>query len=252
MDRKLVMPVLTVGQTEISYDLRRSETAKRARLTITPERVEVVVPASATDDEIAGVLHRRRGWLTSETKRMRDQLASGNAIYRFVSGAKIPYRGRLMRLRVVTTDDLVVNVSYRNGFVVECPRILAQTSRDVMIEGALRLWFKKRLREDVAAMIRRHGDPNGLKPKRFEIRDQKHLWGSCGQNSVIYLNWHLIFAPKTVLEYAVVHELCHLQHRNHGKGFWGLVGSLLPDWEIRKSWLDHNEHFLSLRRIEPE
>jgi predicted metal-dependent hydrolase len=53
------------------------------------------------------------------------------------------------------------------------------------------------------------------------IKDQKHVWGSCGPDRIVNLNWHLIFAPKTVLEYAVVHELCHLRHRNHDRSFWG-------------------------------
>jgi predicted metal-dependent hydrolase len=62
----------------------------------------------------------------------------------------------------------------------------------------------------------------------------------------------LIFAPKTVLEYAVVHELCHLRHRTHDRDFWGLVGTILPNWEAKKAWLDQNEQFLELRRVKPE
>jgi hypothetical protein len=49
----------------------------------------------------------------------------------------------------------------------------------------------------------------------------------------------------------VVHELCHLRHRNHDPAFWELVGTILPDWETRKSWLDENEHLLDLRRVKP-
>jgi len=54
-----------------------------------------------------------------------------------------------------------------------------------------------------------------------------------------------------VLEYAVVHELCHLRHRNHDPAFWTLVGTILPDWEVRKAWQDRNEHLLKLRRVQP-
>jgi predicted metal-dependent hydrolase len=246
------MPILTVGETHIPYDLKRSDNATRARLTVTPEAVEVVVPATATEDEIAAVLHRRRGWLVEQTRRMRERAAKANTVQRFVSGAKVPYRGRLMRLRVEPTDGSLVEVTYRNGFIIGCPRTLSEASRDDLIESALRLWLRKRLREDVAEIVRRHDEPHGLRPKRVQVKDQKHLWGSCGQDRVVNLNWHLIFAPKTVLEYAVVHELCHLRHRNHDKAFWSLVGSILPDWETRKAWLDGNEHFLNLRRVEPK
>jgi predicted metal-dependent hydrolase len=244
------MPILTVGEREIPYTLRRSGRAKTARITVSPEAVEVVVPASASDDEVAGVLHRRRQWLAEQTQHMAQRVAATPKVSHFVRGAKIPYRGRLMRLKVEPYDETLVEVSYQNGFVVRYPRILSEASRDVLIEGALRLWLRKRLREDVTAFVRQHGAPNGLKPKRVEIKDQKHLWGSCGLDRVVNLNWHLIFAPKTVLEYAVVHELCHLRHRTHDREFWGLVGTILPDWEARKAWLDQNEQFLELRRIE--
>ena len=76
------------------------------------------------------------------------------------------------------------------------------------------------------------------------------MWGSCGQNRQIDLNWHLIFAPKPVLEYAVVHEMCHLKHRNHESEFWDLVGRLLPDWQERKARLDKNEHMLGWEKVE--
>jgi predicted metal-dependent hydrolase len=244
------MPVLTVGDTTIPYTLRRSVVAKRARITVTPERVEVVVPTTASDEDIAGVLRRRRAWLVEQTRSMAERVAAAPKVSRFVSGAKIPFRGRLVRLKVEPTDGTLVEIKYRNGFHVGFPRSISDASRDALIESALRLWLRKRLREDVAAFVRQHGEPNGLRPRGVHIKDQKHMWGSCGTDRNVNLNWHLIFAPKTVLEYAVVHELCHLRHRTHDREFWGLVASILPDWEVRKAWLDRNEHFLELRRVE--
>ncbi|MGO4527268.1 M48 family metallopeptidase [Microvirga sp. 2MCAF35] len=245
------MPVLTVGETQISYTLRRSNKTQSARITVTPQTVEVVVPATASEEEIAGVLHRRRDWLVEQTRHMADIVATAPKVVHFVSGAKIPYRGRLVRLTVQPSDGTLVEVSFRNGFIIHYPCALSEGSRDTLIEDALRLWLRKRLRGDVNAFVRQHGESNGLKPRRVEIKDQKHLWGSCGQDRVVNLNWHLIFAPKTVLEYAVVHELCHLRHRNHDRDFWSLVAAILPDWEVRKAWLDQNEHLLVLHRLEP-
>jgi predicted metal-dependent hydrolase len=236
------MPTLTVGETDIRYRLRRSEVATKARIVVTPEMVQVVVPSSA--------LHRRRGWLVQQTRKMAERVARAPTVGRFRTGAKVPFRGRLMRLTVEPTESSLVEVTYRNGFVVGCPRNLSDQSRDPLIESALRLWLRKRLWEDVTALVRQHGVPNGLRPKAVRIKDQKHLWGSCGRDRVVNLNWHLIFAPKTVLEYAVVHELCHLRHRNHDDPFWTLIGTILPDWERRKSWLDENEHWLGVRQFD--
>lgn len=243
------MPILSVGDAEISYTLRRSATAKQARITVSPSSVILVVPDTATDDQIAGVLQRRRAWLVSETRRMSAKVQSAPAIAHFTTGAKIPYRGRMARLRLEPTDGTLVDVAFHNGFIVGVPRGINPNSADSLIETGLRLWLKKRLREDVAAFVAKHGAPNGLKPRAVRIKDQKHLWGSCGQDRIVNLNWQLVFAPKTVLEYAVVHELCHLRHRNHDPEFWGLVATIIPDWQDRKGWLDRNEHLLGWRNV---
>lgn len=244
------MPVLTVGSTQIPYTLKRSPTARRARITVTPDEVEVVVPDTASDEQIGRALYRRRAWIFEQTRAMQARVAQGHTIHRFVTGAKIPYRGRLMRLTVQPGTGNLVEVTYRNGFWVEYPPTVAPNARDSVIEAALALWLRRRMREDVVAIAHHHA-VDGMRPKDIRIKDQKHLWGSCGQDRVINLNWRLIFAPKPVLEYAVVHELCHLRHRNHEPAFWQLLGSILPDWQTRKAWLDRNEHLLGFERVEP-
>ena len=245
------MPHLSIGNTDIPYALRRNGTSAKAKITVTPDGVEVVVPADASETQITQAIERRRRWIFEQTRKMRDAAEKSPSISRFVSGAKIPFRGRMMRLNVVSTHDTLVHISYRNGFLIEYPASAAAQSRDMLIEDALRLWFKKRLRHDIAEIVRRHGPKNDLCPKSWRIKDQKHLWGSCGRDRVININWHLIFAPKTVLEYAVIHELCHLRHRNHDKPFWNLVGAILPDYATRKAWLEQNAHLLALHKIEP-
>lgn len=78
------------------------------------------------------------------------------------------------------------------------------------------------------------------------IRDQKTRWGSCSGRGTLSFNWRLILAPPEILDYVVVHELCHLTHMNHSKEFWGLVGKVLPDYKVRRKWLKENGHTLRL------
>lgn len=87
------------------------------------------------------------------------------------------------------------------------------------------------------------------------IRDQKTRWGSCSSRGTLSFNYRLIFAPPAVLDYVVVHELCHLTHMNHSKEFWNMVGSVMPDYKTHKKWLrEHGqeltlEHYLESRGI---
>ena len=245
------MPLFRIGEAEFDYTLRRSPTAKKASITVTPQSFELLVPDSATEAQIEAVLHRRRAWILNTARHMGQRAEAQVRVYSFVTGAKVPYRGRMARLTIEPFDGPLVEVSFCNGFVIRKPTHLGPDSTDPVIESGLRLWLKRRVRDDAREFVRQHGERLGLKPRGIQIKDQKHMWGSCGQDRQINLNWHLVFAPKPVLEYAVVHEMCHLRHRNHEPEFWSLVGSILPDWEARKDWLDKNEHMLGWEKVEP-
>ena len=87
------------------------------------------------------------------------------------------------------------------------------------------------------------------------VRDQKTRWGSCSSRGTLSFNYRLVFAPQTVLDYVVVHELCHLTHMNHSRDFWNLVGSVMPDYKSHRKWLKEHggeltlEHYLESRGI---
>ena len=72
------------------------------------------------------------------------------------------------------------------------------------------------------------------------IRDQKTRWGSCSQTGNLNFNFRLILAPLEVLDYVVVHELCHRRQMNHSTQFWQEVAQVLPDYRKRKAWLTEN------------
>ena len=74
-------------------------------------------------------------------------------------------------------------------------------------------------------------------PRSLKIKTQKSRWGSCGPNNDINMNWLLMLAPPEAMEYVVVHELCHIIHKNHSKDFWGLVAEHLPAYQQQRLWL---------------
>lgn len=80
---------------------------------------------------------------------------------------------------------------------------------------------------------------------RITIRDQKTRWGSCSAKGTLSFNWRLMLAPPAVLDYVVVHELCHLTHMNHSKAFWALVESVCPDYRTHRKWLkEHGQELI--------
>lgn len=88
--------------------------------------------------------------------------------------------------------------------------------------------------------------PEGHIPiTRIRIAMQRTRWGSCSSRGTLSFNVCLMPAPPEILDYVVVHELCHLVHMNHSAAFWELVASILPDYQIRRRWLrEHGEELM--------
>ena len=105
---------------------------------------------------------------------------------------------------------------------------------------------KKYARKIFTAKVAYYHQFTGGNYTSITIRDQKTRWGSCSGRGTLSFNWRLILAPPEILDYVVVHELCHLTHMNHSKEFWGKVESVIPDYKVRRKWLKENGHTLKL------
>jgi len=82
----------------------------------------------------------------------------------------------------------------------------------------------------------------------FRLSNARTKWGSCKYNGEISLNWRIICLPARLSDYIIVHELCHLRHHNHGKGFWNEVAGVLPDYKERRKELKEYSVLVELYR----
>ena len=112
----------------------------------------------------------------------------------------------------------------------------ARIHLDAAQEKELRERAKSVLAQRTAYFARQIGVTYG----RITVRDQKTRWGSCSQTGNLNFNFRLILAPSEVLDYVVVHELCHRRQMNHSTQFWQEVAQVLPDYRKRKAWLTEN------------
>lgn len=238
------MPTLQIGRTEVLYELRRSATASERRITVTPDYVEVLALPGDDEEAVASFLDRKRQWLFTTMRDMERITATRHAVPRFMTGSKIPYRGRKMPLIVRRTDGAQATVEYRNGFIVDLPDWVG-SDPDLLVASELKHWLKRRARRDVQEIATTIGKRFSLVPKSVRVADFANGWGSCGPEGNVLINWHLIFAPKKVLEYVVIHELAHLKHRSHGPNFWTFLREIAPEYEKSKAWLDQNQAELS-------
>ncbi|MBQ7776512.1 MAG: M48 family metallopeptidase [Lachnospiraceae bacterium] len=100
--------------------------------------------------------------------------------------------------------------------------------------------YRKAAKEHFTKRVEYYIKQTGGSYTRITIRDQKTRWGSRSSSGTLSFNYRLMYAPPKVLDYVVVHELCHITHMNHSKEFWDMVASIMPDYKVYKQWLqDH-------------
>lgn len=237
------MPAVEIGARTIEYSVRRSHRATRKRIEVTPGGIEVIAPEADSDEEIRTFVRARRRWLHDKTEEVEEEAARFRARTPegFHSGAKVVYRGRHLRLRIESADVEEPELTYRTAFDVRVPRDFSQEKRQAAARRLIHDFFDEHLSQDAWDIVDDRGAPLGLIPRDIRLKNQKTLWGSCGQDRILRLDRRLIRLPKPVLEYVVVHELCHLRYRDHSPRFWALVQKILPDYEQRKEWLEEHE-----------
>jgi predicted metal-dependent hydrolase len=101
-------------------------------------------------------------------------------------------------------------------------------------------WYQEHAIVRLRQKVKRYAKQMGISPASVGVKGYKSRWGSCHSDGRIYFNWRIIVAPHSVVDYVVVHELCHLLQHDHSKKFWKRVCRVLPDYEERKAWLKLN------------
>lgn len=234
----------------IGYSLRRSARAKQTRIVVRADKVEVVAPPHVSEASIQRFVQQQQNWIEQARKRVSAKTGSVQdlAPSHYFDGALVPYQGRQLPLTIkfgkAKTPKL--RLLEDSQFIVYLPASQDPEHSSERIKLLLQSWMKQQAKIQALQIIDKHAPRFGLQPRSLRIKTQKSRCGSCGPNNDINLNWLLMLAPPEVLEYVVVHELCHIRHKNHSAQFWALVSAHLPDCLARRRWL--KQHGASLMR----
>jgi predicted metal-dependent hydrolase len=211
---------------------------------IDPRRGVVVrCPQFLRVDEIVAVVRKRAQWIIEKEDVVKNH-SQLNLVKGFVSGEGFPYLGRQYRLKVKkSASGKEESCKLINGrFLVEIDRQLDGERVKEIVKKGLINWYLERAHEKIPQRVKLYAHQIGTWPERVEIKDYKRQWGSCSHNGVIRLNWKIIMAPVTILDYVIVHELCHLIYPNHSARFWQKVQTIIPNYKKRRDKL--KEHSL--------
>lgn len=231
-----------ISDLEFSYTIRRSLRSTRLRLIVSNNKVEAVAPPKLSEQKIHQFVLAKRTWIIQALGKIAQKQSAQRqfAPPHYGDGAKIPYLGELYPLSVQPSGLKRVKIEFADAFIAHLPKVLAIDEHSKAVKAALIAWMKKQALMQVQQLVIQHADRKQLLPRSINIRTQKSRWGSCGIHNDIQINWLLVLAPVEVLEYVVVHELCHIREKNHSQNFWSLVAWHLPGYQTQRNWLKQN------------
>lgn len=234
------MQVITVGNTSIEYSIRKSDKSKKITINVTPDDVEVVIPTGVDESKAIDFVNKKRNWVYEQRESLLELKSKKNneSISKYMTGTKILYRGRRVKLTVVPDGLYNIKVNYHYGFNISIPPSDVGEHADHYIKRALDKWFKLKAYDECRLLVLKYSKKIGVEAKGIRIKEQKHLWGSCGHDHILNFNWRLLRAPRRVLEYVVAHEVCHLKYRNHSDDFWTILSTVFNETDDCKKWLE--------------
>lgn len=219
---------------EFGYKIVRSGRRRTVSVQVAPDNtVSVLVPRKLSQKRIEEIVERKRKWIL-EKLRFNSEVRRLHKPKEYVSGEAFAYLGRNYRLKVLNGKP--DGVSLKNGrFYVHTAK--EDGERAEYVRRQLVDWYSAHAREKLRERVEYHADRIGADYAQVKVKYMKSQWGSCSHIGNINLNWRIIMAPISIVDYVVVHELCHRQNPNHSPRFWRDVQRIIPDYKERKHWL---------------
>lgn len=216
----------------MQYTLVRSNRKTIAILVDRQGLLTVRAPKKLSAAQIDAFVQEKRAWV----EKIRARLAAlppPTPSLSLTDGATLPYLGQTLTLQRAD----VRRVCLRGSTL-----LVPQTAAD--LQPVLR-WLDTQAREQLAARAQQTSLRLSLFPKSLRFTHAKGRWGSMSGRGTLSLNQALLFCPPAVIEYVLVHELCHIPHPNHSPAFWQMVGRCMPEYQVHRQWLKTHASLIS-------
>lgn len=223
-------------ETGFTYELVRSR-RRTADIVIERDgRVLVRAPHQVPIEKIEDLVEAKRHWIYQNLAEWRD-LNATRVLREYRNGEGFLYLGRSYRLLLVAgqPEPLLLKAG---RFCLR--REIVDRGEVTAARAAFRDYYIANGRKRITARLNYFAPKVGVTPGPIAVRDLGHRWAACSAKGHLDFHWKCMLAPPTIIDYIIVHELCHLHHRDHNEAFWNEVDKILPDYHERKNWLRKN------------
>jgi len=195
----------------------------------------VRAPLRTPEWQIEAVVKEKEAWIREKQEHNR-RLWKEQAPRTFEGGEDFMFLGKSYRLRIVEQQKQALE--FREGFYLR---------REAIRRGraTFEKWYREQARQIFSERVELYARRHGMRYKSIRISGACTRWGSCGARGTLNFSWRLAMAPMEVIDYVVIHELAHLEEKNHSKRYWEKVERWMPDYKRRREWLKKNGGRLS-------
>ena len=196
-------------------------------------QISVRPPRSMTPAQVDQTVLAKRLWIYRNLADWRD-LNVARALREWVNGESFLYLGSSYRLQLVAEQDAALKL--KDGRFCLSRRVVEQGG-PAAAQAAFQSFYTDKGAARLAERVAYYAPRVAVTPGRLQIRELRHRWATCLKGGDLHFHWKCLMAPLKIVDYIVVHELCHLRHRDHTGAFWNEVDKVLPDYRERKEWL---------------
>lgn len=226
------------GNSIIQYSIVKSKRRKTSQITIDRNNVVVRTPTTKTLSEIRKIVKSKSQWIFKKQLEFESHKPVILKI-QYVSGSKLPFLGRNYPLKITTNqEENSIKFNY-NEFKIT---LTQKKSSKKLIKELYENWLKQKAEKFFHKKIVKHSSQLNAYPQKLVIKNLKNRWGSLTEKKVINLNQNLMKAPPNVIDYIILHELCHMKIKRHNHHFWDYVKKYIPNFKEKIRWLEENQN----------
>ena len=234
------MNIINLANHQVTYHVTYQKKRKSIQLKIySSTHLEITAPTNFPQENVEKIIKEKSSWIIQKISHLKTVAA--NPINKTIAhGEQVLYLGEPYTLVFGTEENSKPQIHLQDHqiFIHTPPGNINQTLS--LIELLLKQWYWQHAQQRLKTQTLFWSTKIAVQPSRITIKEQKSRWGSCSSKGNINYNWRIIMAPPEVLDYLVIHELCHLRIPNHSPLFWQEVARFSPNFKQHRTWLKNN------------
>ena len=224
------------NKMKVEFELIRS---RRKSISITMKYDDGIIvrcPLKMKNDDVIKFIQSKSEWIMTKQQEIKE-MQKRKVERTLENGSSLMFLGKEYPL------EIIIKESYKKTDITKTEDkiiITADIYDKEKIKEELKKWYKVQCLDLITERVSLYQKYFRYSPKDIKVKEQKSRWASCTYDNRILFNWRCVMADINAVDYIVVHEMCHFEHKNHSKEFWNSVENIMPDYKIRKQWLKVN------------